>query len=40
MKRIIFSLSLLALGFGSKAQEGKLVQQVNFNAGKSFYSFL
>jgi hypothetical protein len=40
MKKIIFSLSLLALGFGSKAQEGKLVQQVNFNVGKSFSSFL
>jgi hypothetical protein len=40
MKKIIFSLSLFALGFGSKAQEGKLVQQINFKAGKSFSSFL
>jgi hypothetical protein len=40
MKKIILSLSILTLSFGSKAQEGKLVQQVNFNAGKSFSSFL
>jgi hypothetical protein len=40
MKKILFSFSLLALGFSSKAQEGKLIQQVNFNAGKSFSSFL
>ncbi len=40
MKKIIFSLSLFALSFGSKAQDGKLVQQVNFNAGKTFSSFL
>jgi hypothetical protein len=40
MKKIIFSLSILALSFGSKAQEGKLLQQVNFNAGKSFSSFV
>ena len=40
MKKTIFSLSLLALSFGSKAQDGKLVQQVNFNVGKSFSSFL
>jgi hypothetical protein len=40
MKKIILSLSILALGFGSKAQDGKLIQQVNFNAGKSFSSFL
>jgi hypothetical protein len=40
MKKIILSFSILALSFVSKAQEGKLVQQVNFNAGKSFSSFL
>jgi hypothetical protein len=40
MKKIILSFSLLVLSFGSKAQEGKLLQQVNFNAGKSFSSFL
>lgn len=40
MKKIIFSISLLALSFGSKAQVGKLIQQVNFNVGKSFSSFL
>ena len=40
MKKIILSLSILALSFSSKAQEGKLIQQVNFNAGKSFSSFL
>lgn len=40
MKKIILSLSILAFGFGSKAQDGKLIQQVNFNVGKSFSSFL
>lgn len=40
MKKITLSLSILALSFGSKAQEGELIQQVNFNAGKSFSSFL
>jgi hypothetical protein len=40
MKNIIVTLSLFALSFGSKAQEGKLIQQVNFNAGKTFSSFL
>lgn len=40
MKKIIFSLSLLAFSFVSKAQAGKLIQQVNFNAGKTFSSFL
>ena len=40
MKKIILSLSILVLSFGSKSQEGKLIQQVNFNAGKTFSSFL
>jgi hypothetical protein len=31
---------LFASCFGLKAQDGKLIQQVNFNAGKSFSSFL
>ena len=40
MNKIIFSLSLLILSFGANAQEAKLIQQVNFNAGKSFSGFL
>jgi hypothetical protein len=40
MKKIILSLSLLVLGFGSKAQDVKRIQQVNFNVGKTFSSFL
>jgi hypothetical protein len=40
MKKIILSFSILVLSFGSKAQDKKLVREVNFNVGKSFSSFL
>jgi hypothetical protein len=40
MKKILFSFSTLALVFASKAQEGKLIRQVNFNAGKTSSSFI
>jgi hypothetical protein len=40
MKKILFTLSILAFSLSAQAQDGKLVQQVNFNIGKTFSSFL
>ena len=40
MRKLVFPISIFATCFGSKAQDGKLIQQVNFNAGRTFSSFL
>jgi hypothetical protein len=40
MRKLFLSLTLFAACFGLKAQDGKLIQQVNFNAGRTFTSFL
>ena len=40
MKKLLFSLCLTALTFGLKAQTGRSAHQFNFNAGKTFSSFL
>lgn len=40
MKKILLSLCLIALSFGSKAQKARSAHQLNFNAGKTFSSFL
>jgi hypothetical protein len=39
MRKLFLSITLFATCFGLKAQDGKL-QQINFNAGKTFSSFL
>ena len=40
MKKLFLSITLFAISFGFKAQDGKLLQQINFNAGKTFSSFM
>jgi hypothetical protein len=40
MNKLFFSITLFAISFGFKAQDGKLLQQINFNAGKTFSSFM
>jgi hypothetical protein len=40
MIKLFFSITLFATCFSLNAQDSKLIQQVNFNAGKSFSSFL
>jgi hypothetical protein len=40
MRKLFFSITLFATCFGLKAQDGKLIQQVNFNTGRTFSSFL
>ena len=40
MKKILFTLSIITFSLSAKAQDGKLVQQVNLNVGKSLSSFL
>ena len=40
MRKLVLSITLFAISFGFKAQDGKLLQQINFNAGKSFSSFV
>lgn len=40
MRKLILSITLFVTCYGLKAQDGKLIQQVNFNAGRTFSSFL
>jgi len=40
MRKLFLSITLFAISFGFKAQDGKLLQQINFNAGKTFSSFV
>jgi hypothetical protein len=40
MRKLFLSVILFAACFGVKAQEGKILQQINFSAGKTFSSFL
>jgi hypothetical protein len=40
MIKLFFSITLFVTCFSLKAQDSKLIQQVNFNAGKTFSSFL
>jgi hypothetical protein len=40
MRKLFLSLTLFASCLGVNAQDGKILQQINFNAGKTFSSFL
>jgi|688.fasta_scaffold127371_3 hypothetical protein len=40
MRKLLLSLTMFSICFGLEAQNGKLLQQVNFNLGRTFSNFL